>query len=244
MKKLLLSFLLLFAFVGNASSPQKISEDAPRMNYTLWKQVLDKYVDESGLVNYAGIKKNPKEFNAFVKKLEGWHLTNSTAQQELMSFWINVYNVFAIKLVLDNYPLDSIKDVSKPWDTKFFTIMGREMSLGMVEHEILRNFGDARIHFAINCASKSCPPIAKIPYTARNLDMLLDKQTKKYINNSNNNIINKNEYKLSQLFKWFKKDFVAHSGSVKEFVNQYSKVKISSQSSSGFIRYNWDLNKQ
>ncbi len=248
MKTLLLQVLVLFSLLCNASESNafedKVSEEAPRMNYMLWKQVLDKFVDVNGRVDYAGLKRNPKEFNAFVKKIQNWPLVNGLEQQEIMAFWINVYNVFAIKLVLDNYPLNSIKEVSKPWDTKFFTIGGREMSLGMVEHEILRDFGDARIHFAINCASMSCPPIAKVPYTSRNLDKLLEKQTRKYINNSVNNKITNKEYKLSQLFKWFKKDFVVHAGSVKQFINNYSTVKIGKQSNAGYIRYNWDLNEK
>ncbi len=245
MKQILLTTLLLFSLITVAKeSPNRIADDAPRMNYMLWKLVLDEFVDENGKVDYAGLKKDSKDFDAFVNKLENWPTPYRGSQQEVMAFFINVYNVFAIKLVLDNYPVDSIKDVSKPWDTEFFSIGGKTMSLGYVEHEILRNFGDARIHFAINCASNSCPPIAKVPYTAKNLDKLLAKQTKKYINNPENNIINKQEYKLSQLFKWFKKDFVVHAGSVKKFVNMYSNTKIYNQPSAGYIRYDWDLNKQ
>jgi len=118
------------------------------------------------------------------------------------------------------------------------------MSLHQVEHEILRGYSEPRIHFAINCASRSCPRLLQIPYTAENLNKLLDRQTKEFINDEFYNTITDYTVNVSHIFDWYRKDFKATHGTVVNFINQYSNVTIANQKKKGYKPYDWTLNEQ
>ncbi len=244
MKTILFLLTVLLSYVSLAKEIEysNNSEDDAKVNYILWRFILNNALAEDGRVDYKWVEQNMREFEAFLRILSNTKIDDSWTKEERMAYWINVYNAYSIKYIMNFYPLASIKDTTKPWSTVFFEINGEEMSLGKVEHEILRKFGDARIHFAINCASSSCPPIANVPYTGDNLDKLLKRQTTAFINDSNRNIITGTEYKLSQLFRWFKKDFESDAGTIVNFINEYSTIKIESQVNNGFIKYDWNLN--
>jgi len=244
----MLSIFCAFGMSANIEIDNPLNELPPRSSreaakYSTWEMLLKTSVDKKGNVDYKKIRRNEKVFNLVLKSLSSTRIDKTWTENEKIAFWINVYNAFTIKLIIDNYPVSSIKDIKKPWDKEFFSINGEKMSLGHVEHQILRKqFVEPRIHFAINCASSSCPRIVQIPYTSKNLDRLLDRQAKEYINNPVLNNVNHNNYELSKLFQWFAKDFRKSEGSVKNFINKYSKVKIKDQVSKGFLDYNWDLN--
>ncbi|MBK8705831.1 MAG: DUF547 domain-containing protein [Saprospiraceae bacterium] len=111
-----------------------------------------------------------------------------------MAFWINVYNVFTIKLIADNYPLKSIMnlDGGKTWDVERIKIGGELYSLNQIENEIIRpQFKDPRIHFALNCAAKSCPPLYDKAYLPSQLDQQLDERTRSFVNSTNNELSEK-----------------------------------------------------
>lgn len=227
--------------IGNTTFPNTVKED--KIDYSIWEIILKRYIDNKGNVDYSGLKREEKMLDDFLNILENTRINNRWTEKEKVAFWINVYNAFTIKLILKNYPLKSIKDIKKPWDKKFFYVNKEYLSLGDVEHQILRKrFNEPRIHFAINCASKSCPRIVQIPYTGNNLDNLLDRQTKEYINNPDLNNIGEEFYKLSKLFSWFSKDFKNAEGSVLSFINKYSKTIIKDQKNKGAIEYDWKLN--
>ena len=214
-----------------------------KVDYSIWEIILKRYIDMEGNVDYDALKKKENMLDDFLNILEKTKIDYSWNASEKIAFWINVYNAYTIKLILKNYPVKSIKDIKKPWDKKFFTVNGEFLSLGDVEHQILRKkFTEPRIHFAINCASKSCPRIVQIPYTGDNLNNLLDRQTKEYINSPELNNVDSDSYQLSKLFSWFSKDFKEADGSVVEFINRYSKTLIKNQKSKGFIEYDWNLN--
>jgi len=250
MKKLILIVTAFFSLAcfGNELIIEKNNLRKERVidskvDYSIWEMMLKVYIDDKGNVDYAKFKKNEKIFNNFLSELTNTRIDNSWIDSEKISFWINVYNAYTIKLILDNYPVKSIKEIKKPWTKKFFMVNGEYLSLGDVEHQILRKqFNEPRIHFAINCASKSCPRIVQIPYTAKNLDKLLERQTKEYINDPTLNNVNYNSYQLSKLFSWFSKDFRGAEGSVKNFINKYSEIAIRTQKNNGFKEYNWELN--
>ena len=164
-------------------------------------------------------------------------------KEEKLAYWINTYNAYTIKLIIDNYPIKSIKDIKDPWDKQFFKIADDWYSLNQVEHKILRKFGDPRIHFAINCASFSCPPLLNKAYTGATLNETLEKQAHDFINDPVRNTITKDVVSVSKIFSWFKKDFKINGGDVKDYINRYSKVKITDQSKKGYKDYNWTLNE-
>jgi len=214
-----------------------------KIDYSIWEIILKKYINNKGDVDYKGLKRQEKMLDDFLTILESTKVDGSWEKKQKIAFWINVYNAYTIKLILQNYPVKSIKDIKKPWDKKFFYVNEQLLSLGDVEHQILRKeFDEPRIHFAINCASKSCPRVIQIPYTAKNLNNLLERQTKEYINNPELNNIEPELFKLSKLFSWFSKDFKQAEGSVINFVNKYSNTKIKNQKNRGAIEYDWSLN--
>ena len=159
-----------------------------------------------------------------------------------MAYWINAYNAFTVKLILKNYPISSITklDSGKPWDVKWIKLGEKTYSLNNIEHDILRpTYKDARIHFAVNCAAKSCPPLLNKAWTANNLNATLDKQTKTFINNATFNEIGADVVKLSKIFEWYKVDF----GDLIEYINKYSTVKVNQDATIEFVDYNWALNQ-
>ena len=171
-----------------------------------------------------------------------------------MAYWINAYNAYTIRLILDHYPVQSIKDigskiqipfVTTPWAAKFFTIGGNKMSLDEIEHGTLRKkYNDPRIHFALVCASISCPRLRNEAYTAAQLDRQLDEQGRDFLNNPTKNKIAKDATQLSKYFDWYKGDWNQGDQSVVKWVDKYSTTKIDNSTKISFLDYNWKLNEQ
>ncbi len=206
-----------------------------------WTSLLQRHVSNSGVVDYNGFKSDSK-FDAYLLVLEGSHPDGTWTRNERMAYWINTYNAFTVKLIIDNMPIKSIKDIENPWDRKFITIEGRSYSLNHIEHEILRpEFKDPRIHFAVNCASKSCPPLMNKAFTSSSLDSQLEKVTGSFINNERFNSISRDELRISSIFDWFSEDF-ASKGGVREFIDRYSKTPVARERTFKFTEYDWSLN--
>ena len=130
----------------------------------------------------------------------------------------------------------------KAWDLKFVEIEGEKYSLNNIEHDILRaKYFDSRIHFAVNCASISCPKLSNTAYFAEGLDQKLENAAKEFINNSAQNTISSNKASVSKLFDWYKDDFTKN-GTVKEYINKYSTTKLTTDKIS-YKEYNWNINK-
>jgi hypothetical protein len=125
---------------------------------------LQLHVSDTGKVNYKGLLSNQEPFRKYLEYLASNAPKESWSNAEKKAFWINAYNAYTIQLILDNYPTESIKDISDPWGKTFFKIGGKTMSLNTIEHKILRPMGDSRIHFAIVCASESCPKLLNCAY--------------------------------------------------------------------------------
>ena len=157
-----------------------------------------------------------------------------------LAYWINTYNAFTIKLILKNYPLKSITDLNggKPWDVIWIELAGKKYSLNNIENDIIRpQFKDPRIHFALNCAAQSCPPLNNSAFTETNINGLLDNRAKNFINSSANDI-NATSIKISKIFDWYKEDF----NNVYKFLNKYSNTKINSGAKIEYKVYDWSLN--
>ena len=212
-----------------------------------WNTLLQKHVKD-GWVDYNGFKSDEKKLDVYLDYLSKTNPSSWSVNKE-KAFWMNAYNAYTIKVILDYYPLKSIMDIKKngkgAWDIPFAKVGGKAYTLNAIEHEILRpKFKDARVHAGINCASYSCPPILNEAFTASNVDVLLNKAFIGFVNDPKRNKIQKNSIQLSKLFEWFKDDFT-QSGNVNliDFLNKYSKIKISKTAKITYLDYNWSLNK-
>ncbi|MFD1061929.1 DUF547 domain-containing protein [Winogradskyella litorisediminis] len=214
------------------------------IDHSKWDKLLKKHVKTNGLVDYKGFKADKSDLDAYVKFLSKQIPNKKWNTAEQLAYFINVYNANTIKLIVDNYPVESIKKVDatiSPFLKNFIFIGEKEFSLADIEKGILQKMNEPRIHFAINCASISCPKLLNEAYTAKNVDELMDKAAKEFIN-SDKNEISENSVKLSEIFKWYKKDFLQNASSVIEYVNRYSEVKINSNTEISYIEYDWGLN--
>lgn len=245
----LLAFGLLLAAV--ASLP---AAAAPPVDHTSYDRLLKKHVNTQGLVNYKAFKADEKTLDQYLEQLSKNAPASSWNKNEQMAYWINAYNAYTIRLILNHYPVKSIKDigskikipfVTTPWASKFFSIGGEKMSLDNIEHGILRKkYDDARIHFALVCAAVSCPKLRNEAYTADKLDAQLNDQGRDFLNNPAKNKISREGAHLSKYFDWYKGDWKADGQSVVAWVNRYANQKISENTPISFLDYNWNLNEQ
>lgn len=220
------------------------NEEKEVFSHTIWNNLLQKHVSKEGVVDYKGFKKDHKELKKYIILLSGddEDSGNNVSKEEKLAFWINAYNALTIDLILRNYPLKSIKDIKKPWDQRLWMIGYLWYNLNDIEHKILRKMNEPRIHFAINCASFSCPPLLNEAFTAEKLEQQLTQVTKVFLADSQRNTITANKIEISKIFKWFSKDF-KQNGSLIDFLNQYSDVKINKNAKKSYKDYNWNLNE-
>jgi Protein of unknown function, DUF547 len=223
--------------VTEKPAPQQATADL----HDAFDAILKKYVSSTGKVNYKSLKENKADLEAYTKALSDNPPADKAPKNERFAYWINAYNAFTLKLIVDNYPLSSITklDGGKPWDVKRITIGGKKYSLNDIENNILRPMGDARIHFAINCAAKSCPPIHNVAFTAANLNSVLESRTKRFINDTKANALKDSELKISKIFDWYGKDF----DKIPEFINRFAITKVKTDAKIGFMDYDWSLNE-
>ncbi|MEY3368504.1 MAG: hypothetical protein RI973_1659 [Bacteroidota bacterium] len=239
MKIFLLLALLATATAQHNTATQQ-AQAAPSHN--IWDALLRKYVNSKGQINYKGLKKEQQKLQSYLSLLQNAPPQGNWSRAEKMTYWINAYNAFTVKLILDNYPLTSIMklDNGKTWDVKRIRIGNVNYSLNDIEHEQIRKqFKDARIHFAVNCAAKSCPPLLNRAWTATNLEADLENQTRAFVNDPRANQISAKQASLSKIFEWYATDF----GNLTDFLNRYSKVKISGKTSIRYMEYDWSLNE-
>jgi hypothetical protein len=219
---------------------QSTTEPINQSTTTTFNDLLQKHVSATGKVNYKELKTNKTQLEEVIKTFQDSPPQESWSKNEKLAYWMNVYNVFTLKLIVDNYPISSIMklDNGKPWDVKRIEIDGKKYSLNDIENVILRpKFKDARIHFGINCAAKSCPPLHNEAFTAENVQTLLTQRTRKFIRSSANNL-SENSAEISKIFEWYAADF----GDIVAFLNKYATVKISPSAKVTYSEYSWDLN--
>lgn len=248
---LLILFLSLVSFACRGSVPGMTGTTPP--SHQPWNELLQKHVSAEGIVDYKGFIQDKARLEAYLKTISSNAPDrNSWSENEQLAYWINAYNAFTVKLIVDNYPVESIRDlgpalkiplIKDVWHYKFFSIGGQESSLDEIEHGILRKeFEEPRIHFAINCASVSCPPLLNEAFVPGKLESQLDKVAKSFINDSSRNKIAKDRIEISSIFSWFKGDFTKN-GSLIDFLNRYSDTIISSNAKVSHLDYNWNLNE-
>lgn len=252
MNKSILLFFTLTFLIGHSLKALEISKTqynsineisiSKKMCHDSWDLFLKKHVNDNGVVDYKSIKNDEAALNLYLTSLSKNTPDDSWSKDEKMAYWINVYNAFTIKLIIDHYPISSIKDIEKPWDIKFIELGKNIYSLNDIEHEILRKMDDPRIHFGIVCASISCPKLQNEAFVASKLNSQLNSATKEFLADSSRNNLSENTIEISKIFKWFLKDF-NKDGTLIDFLNKYSDVTISPNTKKTFKEYNWNLNE-
>jgi hypothetical protein len=242
-----LTKLLISMFVATSACLAQEFDHAHRQ----LQEVLSEHVKD-GLVDYEGIKKDPKNLDNYLKGVASVTQSqfDSWTQPQQIAFLSNAYNAYTIRLILKHYPLDSIKDIGNflvgPWKQKIVQIFGKTETLDHIEHGLLRkNYSEPRIHFALVCAAKSCPELATEVYLADTLDSQLDRQGKIFFKRQECNRINSEDKTvyISPIFKWFSEDFEKKSGTVLAFVSPYfPDTKPDESYSVRYTDYDWSLN--
>ncbi|HMQ50137.1 MAG TPA: DUF547 domain-containing protein [Saprospiraceae bacterium] len=222
-------------------APDVLAKDTPP-SHEKWQALLQKFVDSNGKVNYQGLAGNKAELEAYLQILASTPVQTEWSRKEKLAYWINAYNAFTIKLILDNYPTSSITNLhgGKPWDVKWIKLGDKTYSLNNIENDIIRpQFKEPRIHFAVNCAAKSCPPLLNQAWTADNLERYLEGQTRQFINNAIYNQIKADAASISKIFDWYAADF----GDLTTFINRYSNTPLQENAKIDYLEYDWALNK-
>ncbi len=210
-------------------------------DHSAWDSLLNRYVDVLGNVDYKSFSSDRGSLDDYLDDLAGKEPPESIGKNERLAYYINLYNAATVQLILDNYPLKSIKDIISPWDKKMVKMGGRMVSLGEIEHTILRKMGEPRIHFAINCASSSCPKLMNRAFTADKMESQLQEATEGFIRDSAKNHISKTSLQLSRIFNWYKKDFT-EDGSLIDYLNKFAGTTISPNAKITYLEYDWSLN--
>ncbi len=237
------------------------SAQAKSFDFSAWDSILKENVSTKNIrgiqlnvVDYKGLKSVP-QFSKLVQDLEKADLTSLNEREEILAFWINVYNILAVKMVVDHYPVESIKDIGSifksVWNRPAGKVAGEERTLNDIEHEILRKMGEPRIHVAIVCASVSCPDLAKSAFVPEKLYEQLDGQMKKFVANSGKGLeLDRKDkrVRISSIFKWFAEDFESKGGVI-PFIGGYLSVedrKFINRPDIGvsYFDYDWGLNER
>jgi len=246
---------------SRTKSPATYSVSASVSNidqsHTAFTRILEKHV-KGELVDYAGLKKNPAPLNAYLDTLASvpesafkkWN------REQQMAFLINLHNAATLKLVIEHYPVKSIKKIGGlfkgPWKLPVVKVFGKIETLDHIEHDLLRpTYKDPRVHFAVNCASIGCPSLRPEAFQAAKLDAQLHEQGRVFLQSQSKNRLDTKTkiLYLSPLFDWFEKDFTAKSGTVEKFVAPYFNQKDRQVIQRGGLSikttdYDWNLNKQ
>ena len=210
---------------------------------------MKKYV-VNGMVDYASLKANRAGLDAYIAKTSAVSESDfkSWSEAQQLAFLINVYNAETVQLILDNYPVKSIKEIgnfiSTAQDKKVVTLFGKTTTLNYVEHDLLRaKYSEPRIHFAIVCAAISCPTLRSEAFVADKLEAQLSDQAKNFLSDKSKNEYKDGELHLSKIFDWFEGDFTKAGKSVAEYVNPWFSEDVS-KADVEFKDYDWNLNKQ
>ena len=267
LRKLLAVGAILLGGVVEAQEPAASFFD---QEHKVWDTLLQEHVHEGGLVDYVGLGRKRSQFDLYISKLEGVKAKEfqSWKAKEREAFWINAYNAYAIQLVLDNYPVDSIKDMggffSSVFDKRFIPLQhlvaadprakasrSKALSLGEVEHEVLFPISRKPLfHFAVVCASTSCPVLRAEAYTGKKLDKQLEDQARVFladIKRNNVSILN-GKLRISKIFDWAEDELDTYPGGIRKLLLDFGpstlvKDKAFSTAKLKYRDYDWSLNQ-
>jgi len=222
--------------------PQAPSIDAVQTAHADFSALLKQHVSAKGDVDYAGLKRDESRLNAYLGQLDANPPMGDWSSDEKLAYWINLYNAGTLKLIVDNYPVSSITslDNGKPWDVKRVKSGGKMYSLDAIENEVIRpRFDEPRIHFAVNCAAASCPPLRNEAFVASKLDAQLEEQTRNFLKSDQFISVDGSNVEVSRIFDWYGEDF----GNVAAYIAKY-RDDVTAESSVTFSDYDWALNSK
>jgi hypothetical protein len=239
--------------------------------FAAYRELLGRVVRDTG-VDYQAIVADRAALDRAIAELAGVpaQAERGWEARDRMAFWINAYNAFTLRAIVDHYPIrgsavslsprNSIRQIDGVWTTLKWRAAGRDVTLDQIEHGILRpEFGDARVHMAVNCASKSCPPLRGEPYVGADLDRQLDDAARRYLGSPAGSSVAGNQLLVSMIFEWYGDDFVKryaemHAGTgpakdraIRGFVERYGPPAAATAAKQGapirFLDYDWSLNE-
>ena len=232
---------LLFASVSTAPAERSPKWVQP------YNSLLGKYVTSSG-VKYAAWKNNAADMQALQQVVDGIAQENLSGlnKKEQLAFYINAYNAWILHEALGKYPTKSVKDLLFTFFTgQRIKVAGEPTSFNHLEKDIIRpKFGDPRVHFALNCASRSCPPLNQEAFRGDKLEAQFDKLSRGYINSEKGVRVaaDKKSAELSKIFDWYKDDF-AKEGGVLAFINKRRSTPLLADAKISYQDYDWGLNE-
>ncbi len=208
------------------------------IDHSHWGRLLSTYVIDnhpSGVnrFKYAAVSsKDKKKLNRYTKTLEKIDPRRHN-RREQKAYWLNLYNAVTLKLVLENYPIKSMKDIGNkmikrgPWNKKIIKVAGQRLSLNDIEHRILRPiWQDHKIHFGLSCGSISCPNIQPRAFISQNVRPLLKKAGREYINHPRGVSLKNGKMKASSLFDWYQKDFAKNQAKLMKVFSYYADDRL------------------
>lgn len=231
----LISFLALFSLETEAAN---FFDEA--------EEFFSEHVNSKGLVNYKAIKNKPENLNSLVAMI-GVADLESMEGNEKKAFLINSYNILVIKGIINNYPTSSPLDIDGFFKKIEYKVGGEQLTLSDLENEVIMSeFPDSRLHFALVCAAKGCPPLKSDAYLPEKLENQLEASTEFAVNNKE--FVSTTSFpalaKLSKIFEWYADDFKSEGGSVLGFINEYREEQIPKTHKMVYLDYDWSLNAQ
>ncbi|MHA6250240.1 DUF547 domain-containing protein [Pontibacter sp. CAU 1760] len=238
--RLLLSFL---SFVLCMSPLAQLHAQQQDDFYTGTSQLLQKYV-QGGEVNYKALHQNQAQLQKLVQQVGGYKLVGAS-EAEQKAFYLNAYNLLVLHQVLQHYPLKSVMDVPGFFDRRQFRVAGEQLTLNQLEKKkLLAPFQDARVHFALVCAARSCPPLLNTAYTPERVEEQLESQTRKALQDLSFIQVKPSgkTVQISELFNWYRDDFLKKAPSVAAYINGYRSNPLPAGYKVGYYTYDWKLN--
>ncbi len=235
---------------------QGIEQGDKTFDHSALTALLSEHVDpDTDKVDYAGLKADRADLDAYLETVAQADLT-TLGEDEQMALLINAYNAYTLELIVENYPgLESIRDISEPWETEKYVVGGYTLSLNDIEHGLLRPlYKDPRIHFAVNCASIGCPPLRTDAFTGADLDAQLDAATRDTLSAREFVQIQGEALAVTRIMKWYGDDFTnpeytGHADSLPAYIKPYTRAEVATfiDAKGGdlevtFLEYDWSLN--
>jgi hypothetical protein len=230
------------------------------LDHTLWGTFLQKYLvtthpSRINRVRYRAVTpEDRRALDDYVAQLSSVRVA-SLNRAEQKAYWINLYNALTVRVILEHYPVKSIRDIrlggifsSGPWDAKLVTVEGEKVSLNDIEHRILRPiWRDNRIHYAVNCAALGCPNLAPEPFNAVNTDRLLDEAARAYVNHPRGVSVADGRITASSIYDWYQVDFAASEKGLVDHFRTFAAPPLATAlagfSGSYRFQYDWSLNE-
>lgn len=217
-----------------------------------WRSVLSEFVDDRGRVNFTELSRRPQKLMVYVRYISNHGPRSQPSRfatpQLRLSYYLNSYNALSMYNILDSGLPESLSGLKKVrfFYLKKFYIDGEKMSLYAYENDIIRKVAEERVHFALNCMSRGCPRLPKIPFSEKDLDEVLTNQATEFFNESRNVVVDSDarEVHLSQILEFFTKDFLRASPSLIAYANRFRKDKLPEDFRVKFIAYDWQVNHQ